>query len=620
MRIAVINQDKCKPNKCGKVCYKYCPQVRMGKETITFDGPSSTAVIHEELCTGCGICPKKCPFNAIKIINLPEELDSQVTHRYSINGFKLHRLPMPNKGVITGLVGQNGSGKTTTLNILMGELKPNLGRYDDPPDWDEIIEHYRGTIIQDYFSQLVNNKLRVVKKPQSVDRLPRVIKGKVSDLIARADERGISDEIKEEFSLSNIWNNDISKLSGGELQRLAIAATVMRDANVYLFDEPTSYLDVSERIKIAQYITNMASPNRTIIVVEHDLAILDYLSDNIHLYYGDAGAYGIVSQPMSVKEGINIFLDGYIPSENMRFRDANIIFKKANLADTSLSHRIAIRYGDFTKQFDNFSLTARKGELRKGEVVGIIGPNGIGKTTFVKVLAGVLEPTTISAPIELLSEILPSDKNIKSEDEGNNENEKQKSNIIVSYKPQYLFTESEQTVENYLMGINPTILTSAWYRSELIRPLNIEQIKNQELRNLSGGELQKVSIAGCLAKKAHLYLLDEPSAYISAEDRVMTAKVINKIISSYEATSFVVEHDVMMLNFLSDRLMIFSGIPGREGKTSSIMSIQQGMNKFLKTMDLTFRQDPRTLRPRVNKRGSRLDKKQKAEGNYFISA
>ncbi|TFG08926.1 ribosome biogenesis/translation initiation ATPase RLI [Candidatus Heimdallarchaeota archaeon] len=619
-RVAVINQEKCKPEKCGKLCYKVCPSVRAGRETITFDPPSNKAVIHEPLCSGVALCVKKCPFHCITVVNLPEELDKEVTHRYSINGFKLHRLPMPKLGQVTGLVGQNGSGKSTTLNILQGNFKPNLGKYENPPEWDEIIENYRGTEIQGYFEKLANEDLRAILKPQNVDKLPRVTKGKVSDLIEKVDEKGIKDEIKEIFSLSKVWDREIDKLSGGELQRLAIAATITREADVYLFDEPTSYLDVQERVKIAQYINELKSPKQTIIVVEHDLAMLDYLSDQIHMYYGEAGVYGIVSHPYSVREGINIFLDGYIPSENMRFRPEPIIFKKASMDEKYTSQRLAIRYGDMTKKFDAFELAVNGGELFKGEVVGIIGPNGIGKTTFVKMLAGVLEPTTISKETELLAHMSKKEQVGENPDALKEEKGKITEKLIVSHKPQYLYTESEQTVSEYLRNVNPVMLSSGWHKSEIIDPLKFSKLLDSRLCDLSGGELQKVSIAACLGRKAHLYLLDEPSAYISSEDRVNVAKVIKRVVSSYEFPAIVVEHDVMMLNFTSDRIMVFDGKPGELGRARRIGSLQSGMNDFLRKMDITFRQDPRTLRPRVNKKDSQLDKKQKSDGKYFMVA
>jgi ATP-binding cassette subfamily E protein 1 len=618
-RVAVINQEKCKPEKCGKLCYKVCPSVRAGRETITFDPPTNKAVIHEPLCSGIALCVKKCPFHCITVVNLPEELDKEVTHRYSVNGFKLHRLPMPKLGQVTGLVGQNGSGKSTTLNILQGNLKPNLGKYDDPPEWDEIIEKYRGTEVQSYFEKLANDELRTILKPQNVDKLPRVTKGKVSGLIEKVDEKGIKNEVKDIFSLSKVWDREIAKLSGGELQRLAIAATIVREADVYLFDEPTSYLDVQERVKMAQYINDLKSPEQTIIVVEHDLAMLDYLSDHVHMYYGEAGVYGIVSHPYSVREGINIFLDGYIPSENMRFRPEPIVFKKAIMEEKYTSQRLALRYGDMTKKFDTFELAVKGGELFKGEVVGIIGPNGIGKTTFVKMLAGVLEPTTISQETELLAQMSKQEK-IAENLEKLKEEKKITEKLMVSHKPQYLYTESEQTVTDYLREINPVMLSSGWHRSEIIVPLKFSKLLDSRLCDLSGGELQKVSIAACLGRKAHLYLLDEPSAYISSEDRVNVAKVIKRVVSHYEFPAIVVEHDVMMLNFTSDRIMVFDGKPGELGRARRIGSLQNGMNDFLRKMDITFRQDPRTLRPRVNKKDSQLDKKQKSEGRYFVAA
>lgn len=122
--------------------------MRSGRLCIEVEPTSKIAFISESLCIGCGICPKKCPFGAINIINLPTNLESQITHRYSANSFKLHRLPTPRPGQVLGLVGSNGIGKSTALKILSGKLKPNLGRYDNPPDWQDVIKHFRGSELQ----------------------------------------------------------------------------------------------------------------------------------------------------------------------------------------------------------------------------------------------------------------------------------------------------------------------------------------------------------------------------------------------------------------------------------------------------------------------------------------
>lgn len=150
-RIALIKEDKCKPKKCRQECKRSCPVVRLGKECIEVSPNSKLAFISEELCIGCGICVKKCPFEAINIINLPKSLDSCQTHRYGPNSFKLHRLPMPRPGQVLGLVGTNGIGKSTALKILAGKQKPNLGRFDSPPDWAEILVNFRGSELQVYF-------------------------------------------------------------------------------------------------------------------------------------------------------------------------------------------------------------------------------------------------------------------------------------------------------------------------------------------------------------------------------------------------------------------------------------------------------------------------------------
>jgi len=589
IRIAVIDLDKCKPTRCDRACYRFCPQVRSGVEAIRFE--NNKPVISEILCTGCGICVKKCPFKAISIVNVPEELKEDCVHRFGPNAFKLFRLPVPSPGVVLGLLGQNGIGKSTALKIFSGEIKPNLERYDDPPDWSEIIRYFRGSTLQTYFQKLSNGELKVIHKPQYVDKIPSAVKGKVGEILERVDERGKLDEISERLQLKVVWDRTLDVLSGGELQRVAIAAAVCRDADVYLFDEPSSYLDVKQRLEAAKVIRSLKEDNKIIIVAEHDLAVLDYLSDQVCVFYGKPGVYGIVSHVHSVRTGINIYLNGFIPDENMRFRKEPIRFHvKPPLAGSSTNVPI-LKWNEISKTYESFTLKIEEGDARAGEVIGILGPNGIGKTTFIKILAGIEKPDHGSPPTE--------------------------NTLKVSYKPQYISTEYEGTVEELLGTVAKEQFSSSWYQTEIINPLNLSPLFDRKVKELSGGELQKVAIAACLSREADLYLLDEPSAYLDVEERLAMAKTIRRVVEERNVTAFVVEHDIVAQDFIADRLMIFTGEPGVYGIAKAPTNLLDGMNMFLKEMNITFRRDPDTKRPRVNKEDSRLDKYQKKIGQYY---
>ncbi|MGB9842302.1 MAG: ribosome biogenesis/translation initiation ATPase RLI [Candidatus Bathyarchaeales archaeon] len=573
-RVAVIDADKCKVKKCNQLCVSFCPMVRSRVEAIRIEG--NKAVISERLCSGCGICVKKCPFQAISIVNLPDELEKDCSHRFTANSFKLFRLPTPSPGMVLGLLGQNGIGKTTTLKVLSGELKPNLGRYDSPPEWDEIIQYYRGSTLQEYFQRMSQNDLKVAHKPQYVDKIPKVISGKVGELLEKVDERKILDKLAAELELTKIWDRPLNVLSGGELQRVAVAAALSREADVYLFDEPSSYLDVKQK---------------TIIVAEHDLAIIDYLSDQICIFYGQPGVYGVVSHVHGVRTGINIYLQGYIPDENMLFRREAIIFHEKPPAVGASSGEPLLRWGRIEKTFEAFKLVAEPGEIKRGEIIGIMGPNGIGKTTFVKILAG-LEET----------------------------DDKQKlGTLTVSYKPQYIAADYNGTVQELLMGVAKENFTSSWYKTEILQPLKINLLLDRNVMELSGGELQKVAIAACLSRKADLLLLDEPSAYLDVEERLNMARTLRRVVEAHNVPAFVVEHDVVAQDFIADRIMVFNGEPGVKGVATSPTSLRKGMNSFLKEMNITFRRDPTTRRPRVNKEGSKLDVYQKQIGEYYYT-
>ena len=588
-RVAVLDADRCKPKRCNRICYRFCPIVRTKVEAIRFE--NEKAVIVESLCTGCGICVKKCPFKSISIVNLPDELEKDCSYRFGENSFKLFRLPTPSPGLVLGLLGQNGTGKTTTLKILSGDIKINLGNYQNPPNWNEIIQHFKGSTLQDYFLNMSENKLRVSHKPQYVDKIPRAVSGKAGELLEKVDERGVVEKVAEQLELKQVWDRPIDVLSGGELQRLAVAAAMCREANVYLFDEPSSYLDVKQRLVVAKAIRSLKSDQKVIIVAEHDLAIIDYLSDQICVFYGEPGVYGIVSNVHGVRTGINIYLEGYIPDENVRFRKEPIIFHEKPPAQKVEAGETLLAWGKLEKKFKGFKLTTSPGEIKRGEIIGILGANGTGKTTFVKILAGIEEP----------------------------EDGKKFGQLKVSYKPQYISAEYQGTVHELLASVAKENFTSGWYRSEILLPLRVNSLLDRNVAELSGGELQKIAIAACLSQSAELYLLDEPSAYLDVEERLNIARAIRRVVESRNVTGFVVEHDVVTQDFIADHLMIFTGKPGEEGIANQPTTLRRGMNMFLKEMEVTFRRDPATKRPRVNKEGSKLDKFQKEIGEYYYT-
>ncbi len=594
-RIVIIDRDRCNPKKCPYNCMRVCPPQRAGKKVfeISEDG---YPLIDEKLCIGCGLCVKACNFKAIKIAKLPAPIEDEIVHCYGANQFELYRLPIISPGQVTGLVGQNATGKTTSLKILAGIIKPNLGDYKNPPSYDEIIKRFRGTTLQDHFKAIANGKLRVVYKPQHIDKIPYIIKEPIRDILIRRDERGIAEYITDELNLRHILDMTPSHLSGGELQKLAISVAIIKDADLYLFDEPSSYLDIRERLRVSKIIYELAkNHSKTVVVAEHDLAMLDYLSDKICIYYGIPGAFGIVTKPKGAREGINIFLEGYDPVENVLFRDTPIKFKVYAPKASVSGENIIIRYPAMQKSLNGFTLKVKPGQFYGGEVIGIAGPNSIGKTTFLRLIIGEIKP--------------------------DNNNYKPPEDITISYKPQYLEEfyreKSWMMVSEVIREINPHALSDKWFRTFVMKPFNLEYLLDRTLDNLSGGELQKVAIASCFAKNADIYVLDEPGAYISSEDRFLIAKAIRELVQHKGCSTLVVEHDILLLDYLSDRIMVFEGVPGKLGLALEPMDLRSGMNRFLKYLDITFRRDPDTYRPRINKIGSRLDMEQKSRGEYY---
>lgn len=589
-RVAVLDEDLCKPKKCGLECIVYCPVNKTGGECIIQREDDGKAVISEDLCTGCGICVKKCPFEAIVIVNLAKELGDHKIHQYGINSFRLYHLPTPKKGTVIGLLGRNGMGKSTIINILSGNIRPNLGKYDNQQlAWDDILDNFRGTELKSHFEKISSGTLRVSIKPQLVYLIPKTFKGTARELLKKYDERHVFDTLVNDLGLTNILDNSVSQLSGGELQRLAVAVAFSKDADYYFFDEPSSYNDIYQRLQVARVITRLADEGKSVMVVEHDLTLLDYLSDYIHILYGEPGAYGIVSPLQSIKVGINNFLEGFIPSENIRFRDRSYKFDNSGQNEDVVLEKPLAKYSNLTKSYPSFKLSANSGQIREGEIVGLVGANALGKTTLMKVIAGIEKPD--SGNIEMSAKI--------------------------SYKPQYLQQDHDGDTRSLLSTAYQAPIEGSAVENHILIPMGMKRLYDKNINTLSGGELQKVAVCATLVRPANIYALDEPSAFLDVEDRISLAKFLHRFVKVEGKSAMIIDHDMQLIDLVSDSLVIFTGTPAIEGIAHNPMNKEDGMNQFLRTLAITYRKDETTGRPRINKMGGRLDRKQKDSGDYY---
>ena len=589
-RVAVLDQELCQPRKCGLECIIYCPVNKTGGECIVQRPEDGKALISEDLCTGCGICVKKCPFDAIVIVNLAKELSQDKIHQYGVNSFRLYRLPTPKKGSVVGLLGRNGIGKSTIVNILSGNIQPNLGNYEGKINWDDILKYFQGTELKSYFERIADGNIRASIKPQLVYLIPKAFRGSAKELLKKYDERKVTDILVQELGLKNFLERNVNELSGGELQRLAVAIASAKDADYYFFDEPSSYNDVYQRLAVSRVIQNLSREGKSVMVVEHDMTLLDYLSDYIHILYGEPGAYGIVSRVQSTKLGINNFLEGFLPAENVRFREKSYRFDIKSSIDDMIMDVPISHYSDLTKSFPSFNLKISGGQIRQGEIVGIIGANALGKTTFMRMLAGVDKPESGTINI----------------------------GARISFKPQYLSQDYEGDVRSLLYTAYQNAIEGSPVEEQILIPMGIKKLYDKNVKVLSGGELQKVAVAASLMRQADIYALDEPSAFLDVEDRITLAKFLQRFVRSQGKSAVIIDHDMQLIDIVADTLVIFEGIPSIKGRTSNPMSKENGMNHFLKALAITYRRDEVTGRPRLNKEGGRLDRIQKSTGDYYF--
>jgi ATP-binding cassette subfamily E protein 1 len=595
MRKAIIDPGKCQPKKCNGECKRSCPVQRTGKECVEIPEAKTVAQIYESACIGCNICVKACPFGAIRIINLPSKLSQPVLHSYGPNSFELLGIPKAKRGEIIGILGANGMGKTTAVQLLSGSLLPNLGMRDSSPDavTAERQRRFRGKDVQPLMERA--GQLRIANKPQDVERAadPNLVLGEA-----------LSGEALQIWGMEHLKARKFGELSGGELQRAVCAlACSQQSADVYIFDEPSSFLDVRQRIDVGKRISASVGETSYGIIIEHDLALLDMVSDKIVIHYGERAAYAIISNVYGTGIGINHYIDGKLPAENARIRDEPLRFsRKIELEDEADEHEFGKNeaYEAFGVSFNSaaasssshpaggsFVLEAAAGGFRRGEIVVLLGENGTGKTTMIRHIATLMDKRVSVKP--------------------------QKLDFPAQYR--------DRTVGEMMnAAVGAAKMCNAEYRQEVLGPMGLLELLENTVGALSGGERQRVAIAICIGKDREIYLIDEPSAGLDCEQRLIVSKLIKRLAMNDKKTIFVVEHDLMMATYLADKVILFQGQPGVSTTASCPLTVEEGVNGFLKELDITMRIETIRGRMRINRWGSSRDRDQKREGAYIKRA
>jgi len=603
-RIAIINQDKCKPYKCNKECISSCPPQKSGKIVIEIEDIGKTvskkvAKIYEDMCIGCNICVNKCPFDAIKIVNLPEEKKEDIVFRFNSNGFKLYKLPNMTKGRVMGLIGENGIGKTTIIDILSNNYKPNFEIFDKITSDKDIIGKFRGAVIQDYLKNLYQNKLKIAIKNQKLKSMIKNPDEIVKTFIfSRIKENEFNTKVILELHLETLYEKTCRILSGGEMQRLLCGLTLMSEADVYIFDEPSNFLDIKQRIIISKMIQELSKPYNYVLVIEHDMSMLDFIVDDMYIIYGKPSCYGVVSNVLTPLEGLNMYMAGFIKSQNLRFREEeyNLTINDYIIEKQTLESKHYYEYVGSIINYNTFQLTISSNKLDLNtNIIVIVGENGTGKTTFINYLASTL-------------------------------------NIKISIKDQNLdlekyydkVTKKFPTVEELFYDKIMKSYTSDIFKNEVIKHLEINDLIHRPMNQLSGGELQKVFIILCLGQEADIYLIDEPSANLDIEKRLKITKIFKRFFVNNNKIGVIIEHDIMMCVSLSQelhsRMLMMNKVEDdkiRHYQVSNFMNFGDGINIFLNNLDITMRTSGKSSRPRINKYNSQLDLEQRKNSKYY---
>lgn len=489
-----------------------------------------------------------------------------------------------NNGDRMGLVGRNGAGKTTLLNMITGELTPDDGQVFVPADLkigylkqrdnfksdDTVIE-----AINRIFEPLQKLEEEIARAADMIAQNPHdeSLINRLDQLNQRYERQGGYTYKSEVTGILNsmafnedFYDKKIDTLSGGERTRLALAALLLEKPDLLILDEPTNHLDIGMLKWLEQYL---ASYKGSIIIVSHDRYFLDRCTSRIFeiehhklkAYDGNYSAFAEKKRQLREAE-----LRAYSNQQReiarqeamirrMKERGTEKLAKRAQSREKRLEHvqkldapkiqegKIKISFNqDFQSgsdviTADNLSKSFGFGkdrrllfenvnmDIKRGEKICIVGPNGVGKTTLLKIILQELQP-----------------------DEGRL---KIGHNVTFGYydQGQQLLNPSNTVLgemkETYRM------YTDTQMRSLLGRFLFKNDDVFLKVQDLSGGEKARLALLKLMLGGANTLLLDEPTNHMDIESK----EVFEEALSEFPGTAIVISHDRYFLQKIPDRIL-----------------------------------------------------------------
>ena len=488
-------------------------------------------------------------------------------------------------GEKVGMVGANGSGKSTILKLIVGDIKPDMGEITKTKGLrigylaQEAIFHGSRTVLEEMHAS-VEHIFRLQREIQNISHAMATLTGsplrakmKQYDRLCHEFESsgGYDYEIRIQTTLAglgfepDLFQAQTTALSGGQLSRLGLAQVLMQDTDLLLLDEPTNHLDLQATGWLETFLANYLG---AAVIISHDRCLLDKVARKIievenrrtHVWNGNYSNYVQTKETVRLQqqreyakrremvertrdfiarnkdqEGMRKTARGRktrlnsLLKENPDFLDKpsgrkTINFSFGKIGSTSelvlRCQNVSKSFGDLTL-FENLTL-----DVLRGERLGITGPNGTGKSTFLRLALGQLEPSAGS--------IRPAN------------------NLTVGYLDQHgdVLDES-QSVLDEAWNVNPN-LSAEQVRNRLGAFLFTGEDVSKKCGELSGGQRNRLMICRLVLAESSVLIMDEPTNHLDIASREM----LEVALEDYAGTIIVVSHDRYFLDRVVDTLLV----------------------------------------------------------------